>query len=141
MKDTLLLVSTAGGPLFEPTHGLQLEDGIRFRRLCRENGQMRGFRLFDSKGSFVDVLIAIVELAELWVKHLSKLISEIGFSDVFETLRRVGRGSTACVYEVARRSDQRLFAAKVVLKSYLRGKEERGQALQQEVALLRAIEH
>jgi hypothetical protein len=40
---------------------------------------------------------------------------------------------------VRRRCDQQLFAAKVVLKGYLRQREERRKALSQEIELLRVM--
>jgi len=55
------------------------------------------------------------------------------FCEQYEILRKLGKGSTANVYEVRRKCDHQIFAAKVILKGYLKQKEERTKALAQEI--------
>jgi serine/threonine protein kinase len=65
---------------------------------------------------------------------LARTIDQICFCEQYEILRKLGKGSTANVYEVRRKCDHQIFAAKVILKGYLKQKEEeRTKALAQEI--------
>jgi serine/threonine protein kinase len=124
-----------------------LEDGVTFQRIYAEAGEgpeanrLKGFRIINSKREYAEIIISFEGLAKIWIRELAKFINEVGFHLVYQTLRKIGKGSTACVYEIRRIEDKELFAAKVVLKAYLQQKEERAKSLSQEIAFLRAMDH
>jgi hypothetical protein len=44
--------------------------------------------------------IQFAELAKIWVKFLSRSINQVGFHNEFKPVRKLGRGSSASVYEI-----------------------------------------
>jgi serine/threonine protein kinase len=58
---------------------------------------------------------------------------------MYRDIKKLGKGGSASVYEVERISDGKLFAAKIISKSYLDLKEERKNSLINEISLLRAL--
>jgi len=55
-------------------------------------------------------------LIESWSLHLSKLINQRGFHELFKPIRKLGKGNFASVYEVERVTDLRKFAVKAFSK-------------------------
>jgi serine/threonine protein kinase len=46
----------------------------------------------------------------------------VGFHDQYKVIDKIGKGSTSTVYKVQRVADEKIFAAKVFLKSFLESK-------------------
>lgn len=56
----------------------------------------------------------------MWLKFLGRLICQGGFHRQFKPVRKLGRGASASVYEIASLEDGRRLAAKVFSKEELR---------------------
>lgn len=126
---------------------LMLTEDIKFQRIFEENRGLsqprvlKGFRLINSKKECTDIVMPFEDLVKIWVRELGKIINEVGFQHIYQMVKKIGKGSTASVFEIRRIEDQEIFAAKVVLKSYLVQKEERWGSLNHEISLLRAMDH
>lgn len=52
----------------------------------------------------------------MWIIHLSKLINQKGFHEIFKPIKKLGKGNFASVYEVERLTDSKKFAVKAFSK-------------------------
>jgi hypothetical protein len=57
-----------------------------------------------------------LSVIEIWCFHLSKLINQRGFHELFKPIKKLGKGNFASVYEVERVTDLRRFAVKAFSK-------------------------
>lgn len=69
------------------------------------NAKQIGFKLFHVGAEPISIFMQCEKLVDVWVKFLSKLINQFGFHELFKPLRKLGKGSTATVYEVERLTD------------------------------------
>lgn len=81
------------------------------------------------------------ELTRIWLRVLSRRLSQSGFHSCFKPLRKLGSGASASVYEVVRLEDGARFAAKVFCKQLLRTDAQRFYSFKNELEILRAVEH
>lgn len=80
-----------------------------------------GFSLFKEQSLSYDFYAFEIEIANRWMKELSKHIFLSGFSNHFKALKYLGRGQFAQVWEVERLKDRTKFAAKIVDKEICYG--------------------
>ncbi|CAM6006147.1 unnamed protein product [Sphagnum balticum] len=131
----IVVISQAQDSQFSYVGYLPLDSDLRFQRICSQEEaktktvDVLGFRLVNKTGQALSFHIQFAGLTSLWVLRLSKMLNEVGFHNVYKQVGKLGKGSSATVYEVERLIDGRVFAAKAFLKSYLRVKEERRSSL------------
>jgi hypothetical protein len=79
------LISRKADEEWRFTHGLNLQEGITFKKITGEDGnseaahQLRGFRLINPQGHYIDFLLPFASLASIWLQQLARLINEVGF--------------------------------------------------------------
>jgi serine/threonine protein kinase len=81
--------------------------------------------------SFVDV----------WIFHLSKLINQKGFHELFKPIQKLGKGNFASVYEVEKVTDLRRFAVKAFSKQNTFAAKNGKESLVNELAVMRSLNH
>ena len=82
--------------------------------------QLQGFRLIHENGEAISCYIQFAELASIWVKFLRKYINQLGFHKEFRPVKKLGKGSSAAVYEIIRLENGERMAAKVFSKEILK---------------------
>lgn len=103
---------------------VELNFDLKFQRILstasegRHLNQILGFKLTLNNES-ISFYLQYAELAKVWIKWLSNSLNELGFHSMFKPVRKLGKGSSATVYEVLRIFDGKKFAAKAFSKSYL----------------------
>lgn len=82
-----------------------------------------------------------MSLIESWSLHLSKLINQRGFHELFKPIRKLGKGNFASVYEVERVTDLRRFAVKAFSKQNTFAAKNGKESLINELAVMRVLDH
>jgi len=82
-----------------------------------------------------------LSLIESWSLHLSKLINQRGFHELFKPIRKLGKGNFASVYEVERVTDLRRFAVKAFSKQNTFAAKNGKESLINELAVMRVLDH
>lgn len=59
-----------------------------------------GIRFLNNPNEFNCFYTSSLETIELWTLHLSKMINQKGFHDLFKPIKKLGKGNFASVYEV-----------------------------------------
>lgn len=80
-------------------------------------------------------------MIESWSLHLSKLINQRGFHELFKPIRKLGKGNFASVYEVERVTDLRRFAVKAFSKQNTFAAKNGKESLINELAVMRVLDH
>lgn len=106
LTDSYLLLSEKSEAGFATTHFLPLDSPLRFRRIVDRkggeevSGDLLGFELVNAQLETTAVYIQYSALAKIWVKWLSKNLTELGFDSSYRRIRQIGRGTSASVWEV-----------------------------------------
>lgn len=82
-----------------------------------------------------------MSLIESWSLHLSKLINQRGFHELFKPIRKLEKGNFASVYEVERVTDLRRFAVKAFSKQNTFAAKNGKESLINELAVMRVLDH
>ena len=100
-----------------------------------------GFKFLISNTEFNCFFTADLSLIESWSLHLSKLINQRGFHELFKPIRKLGKGNFASVYEVERVTDLRRFAVKAFSKQNTFAAKNGKESLINELAVMRVLDH
>jgi serine/threonine protein kinase len=79
------------------------------------------------------------EIRDQWVKAIRDVTGIFEFEDLFEKGRTLGTGHFSTVYVAKRKSDQEVFAVKVINKTSL--SEDEKELLRSEIAILKLVHH
>ena len=82
-----------------------------------------------------------MSVIECWTLHLSKLINQRGFHELFKPIRKLGKGNFASVYEVERLTDLKKFAVKAFSKQNTFAAKNGKESLINELAVMRDLDH
>lgn len=66
---------------------------------------LKGFRLINSKKECTDIVMPFEDLVKIWIRELGKIINEVGFQHIYQMVKKIGKGSTASVFEIRRIED------------------------------------
>lgn len=80
-------------------------------------------------------------IIELWILHLSKIINQKGFHELFKPIKKLGKGNFASVYEVERVTDLKRFAVKAFSKQNTFAAKNGKESLMNELAVMRSLNH